>query len=66
MPELSPTVRRLAVTLATAAIVALNRKLGLGLEQPDVLALSGLAVAYLAQSGYVAAAKARGEADTAN
>lgn len=63
--ELSPTVRRLAVTLATTAILALNRKLGLGLEQADVLALAGLVVAYLAQSGYVSAAKAKAEADAA-
>jgi hypothetical protein len=50
MPTITPTARRLAVTLATAGLVALNRKLGLGLEAADVAALAGVVVAYLAQS----------------
>ena len=66
MSELSPTVRRLAVAVVTAALIALNRKLGLGLEQPEVLALSGLAVAYLAQSGYVSAARAKADVEAAS
>ena len=59
----SPTFRRLVVTLATAALVALNRRLGLGMEAADVAALAGLAAAYVAQSAAksIAEAKAAGE-----
>ena len=34
----------------TAALIALNRKLGLGLELEDIAALVSLAVAYIGQS----------------
>lgn len=45
--------RKLAVTLLTAAIVAVNKALGLGLSEEEVLALVGLAVSYLVAQGWV-------------
>lgn len=61
----NPTIRRLIVTLATAALVVLNRKLGLGLETQELVVLAGLAAAYVLQSGHVAATKARAEGELA-
>ena len=47
----NPTVRRVAVGGLAAAIVALNKKLGLGLETVDIAGLVSLALGYIIQSG---------------
>lgn len=44
------TLRRVAVGGITAAIVGLNKKLGLGLETSDTAELVGLAIAYILAS----------------
>lgn len=45
--------RKLAVTILTVAIVALNKAFGLSLSEEEVLALVGLAVSYLVAQGWV-------------
>lgn len=63
----SPTVRRLAVTMLTGGIISLNHKAGLNLDTADIGGLVTLAVAYLAQSvtkdraAIISQAKAAGE-----
>jgi len=47
------TSRKLLVALLALVLVALNRKLGLDLAEADILALAGLAAAYVAGQGYV-------------
>jgi hypothetical protein len=56
--------KRLILTVATMVIVALNKKLGLSLGTEDLLALSGMAAAYITQSqwGRIQQAKAAGKA----
>lgn len=46
----NPSLKRAAVGAITAALIALNKKLGLGMEVSDVIAITSLAVAFLAQS----------------
>lgn len=46
----NPSLKRAVVGGIAAAIIALNRKLGLGLETPDVASIVALAVAFLTQS----------------
>ena len=46
----NPSLKRFLVTLATAAVIALNKKLGLNLEVADVASLVALAVAFVGQS----------------
>jgi len=46
----NPSLKRFIVTIATAAVVALNKKLGLSLEVADVASIVALAVAFLGQS----------------
>lgn len=64
----NPTVRRLAVAGITAALVASNKKLGLGLDSVDIGGLVTLALGYLLQSAatdrarILAEAKAAGDA----
>jgi hypothetical protein len=57
----NPSMKRLGVTVAGSAAIALNKKLGLGLDANDILALAGVVVAYLAQSAVVQKAKLAGE-----
>ncbi len=44
------SLKRAGVGALTAAIIALNKKLGLQLDATDVISLTGLAVAYITQS----------------
>lgn len=46
----NPGLKRLLVTLAGAAIVALNKKLGLDLDALSIASISGMVVAYIGQS----------------
>lgn len=46
----NPSLKRAVVGALAAAIVALNKKLGLGLEVTDIIAITTLAVAFLTQS----------------
>jgi hypothetical protein len=48
--NVTPTQRRLYVTLVAGLVVALNSRLGLGLSDEAVQALVALAVGYLVQS----------------
>lgn len=57
----NPSAKRLIVTAAGGTAVALNKKLGLGLDANDVMALAGIVMAYLAQSAIVSKAKLAGE-----
>lgn len=61
----NPTVRRLAVSGAAAAVVALNHKLGLGLDTSDIGGLVALALGYLVQSAAVDRARIITEANAA-
>lgn len=45
----NPSLKRLAVATAGSAAIALNKKLGLGLDATDIMALAGIVVAFLAQ-----------------
>lgn len=45
--------RKLAVAVLTALLVTLNKVIGLDLSEDSILALSGVAVAYLIAQGYV-------------
>lgn len=46
----NPSLKRLFFTLAGAAIVALNKKLGLDLDSMSIASISAMVVAYLGQS----------------
>jgi hypothetical protein len=46
----NPSLKRAAVGALAAALIALNRKLGLQLETADVAAIVALAVAFIGQS----------------
>jgi hypothetical protein len=61
----NPTVRRLAVTGASAAVVALNHKLGLGLDTTEIGGLVALAIGYLLQSAATDKARIVSEANAA-
>jgi predicted secreted protein len=61
----NPTVRRLAIAGLTAAVVALNKKLALGLENVDVGALVTLALGYLLQSAATDRARIMADAQSA-
>lgn len=61
----NPIVKRLLVAILTGAVIALNKKLGLGLEAVDIGALVSLAVVYIGQSGLKAAAEAKAKGQTA-
>lgn len=58
----NPSLKRAAVGAITAATIALNKKLGLGLELGDVAALVALAVAFLGQSAMKEVAVAKVDA----
>ena len=45
--------RKLWATVATAMLVVVNRKLGLGLEPGDLATLAGLVATYLVAQGLV-------------
>jgi hypothetical protein len=53
------SLKRLIGGLLTAALIALNKRLGLGMTEVDVAALAAVAAAWLIQSGYKAAQKAK-------
>lgn len=57
----NPSLKRLAVAAAGSAAIALNKKLGLGLDATDVMTLGGIVIAFLAQSAVVQKAKLAGE-----
>lgn len=61
----NPTVRRLAVTGASAAVVALNHRFGLGLGTEDIAGLVALALGYLVQSAATDRARIISEANAA-
>ena len=61
----NPSLKRLAVATAGSAAIALNKKLGLGLDATDIMALAGIVVAFLAQSAIVQKAKIAGAAAAA-
>jgi hypothetical protein len=46
----NPSLKRLLFTLAGAAVVALNKKLGLDLDAMSIASIAGMVVAYLWQS----------------
>ena len=46
----NPSLKRLLVTLGGAALVALNKKLGLDLSTVDIGSITALVVAFLTQS----------------
>lgn len=46
----NPSLKRLMFTLAGAAVVALNKKLGLDLDSMSIASISAMVVAYLGQS----------------
>lgn len=58
----NPAVKRLGVFLVTSAIIALNKKLGLGLGEVEIGALTTAAVGYLIQSGIKSAAQVKADA----
>jgi hypothetical protein len=57
----NPSLKRLGVTVAGSAAIALNKKFGLGLDATDIMTLGGIVVTYLAQSAVVQKAKLAGE-----
>lgn len=61
----NPTVRRLVVAGIAAAVVALNKKLGLNLDAEAIGGLVALAVAYLLQSAAVDRARIIADAKAA-
>lgn len=61
----NPSLKRLGVTVAGSAAIALNKKFGLGLDATDIMALGGIVVTYLAQSAVVQKAKIAGESAAA-
>ena len=61
----NPALKRLLVALGTGALVALNKKLGLGLDHAEMAGLVVLAVGYIAQSGLKSAAEAKAIGETA-
>lgn len=56
-----PSVKRLGVAAASSAVIALNKRFGLGLGVEEIAALAGIAMTYLAQSAVVQKAKLAGE-----
>lgn len=46
----NPSLKRAAVGGITAGIIALNKKLGLELDTESIMALVGLAIAFIGQS----------------
>lgn len=58
----NPSLKRLGVTVAGSAAIALNKKLNLGLEANDIMALAGIVVTYIAGSNWKAVADAKGKA----
>lgn len=46
------SLKRLLFTLAGAAVVALNKKLGLGLETVDIAGIVSMVVAFVGQSAW--------------
>jgi hypothetical protein len=61
----NPTVRRVAVGGIAAALVALNKKLGLGLDGVDIAGLVSLALGYILQSGLNSKAQILADAQAA-
>ena len=57
----NPSLKRLGVTVAGSAAIALNKKFGLGLDATDIMTLGGIVVTYLAQSAVVQKARLAGE-----
>jgi hypothetical protein len=55
-------LKRFAVFLVSAGIVALNKKLGLNLSEVEIASLASMTAAYLVQSGMKAAAQMKAEA----
>ena len=62
----NPTLRRAVIFLASAAVVALNKKLGLDLDPTAIGSLAVMVVGYLAGSNYKEAAVAHAEAAKAD
>ncbi len=46
----NPSLKRYAVGTGTAALIALNKKLGLGMDSTEIIALVSLAIAFIGQS----------------
>lgn len=46
----NPSLKRLIVTICGAALVALNKRLGLDLSTVDIASITTLAIAFLTQS----------------
>lgn len=59
------STRRAAAAIVTAGLIALNNKLGLGLTEFQIGAITAIVVAYIAGSNWKAAAQAKGEAAAA-
>lgn len=61
-PELQSKLLRAGASLGGVAIIALNKKFGLNLDMSDVIALSGVIVAYVGGSNWKEAKLAGHEA----
>ena len=59
----APELRRAATGIISAAVIAFNHKLGLGLDTESVTAIAGIAVTYIATSNWKQTALARAEAE---
>lgn len=58
----NPTLRRLLLTAAGVATVALNKKFALGLEAPELAAIAGMVIASVTGSNWKEAALAKADA----
>ena len=62
MPELNASLKRLVVAGLTVAFLALHKRFGIEIDATAQAAIAGIVMAFLAQSGLVAAKKAGAEA----
>lgn len=62
----NPTLRRAVIFLASAAVVALNKKLGLDLDPTAIGSLAVMVVGYLGASNWKEGALAHADAAKAN
>lgn len=69
MPELTPELvgqlKRAAAAIITAALIAMNKKLGLDMDATQMALVAGIAVAYISGSNWKAAVVAKAEAASA-
>lgn len=62
MPELNASLKRLVVAGLTVAFLALHKRFGIEIDATAQAAIAAIVMAYLTQSGLVAAKKAGAEA----